>query len=222
MYEVGQRQIPRGPDGEEIYTSAMTRSVCELTRCAWLAACAWLMACGVAHADDAALLREMRQGGVAILMRHTQTTPGVGDPPGWRLADCASQRNLDASGVAHAKRIGRWFADRKVRPTQVRNSPWCRTRDTARLAFGRADDWPALSNIFEDRSGADAQAAEVRGLVAALRHGELVVLVSHGSTIRHIVDVALAPGEAVVVRRSAADSADAAAPLVVLGRWGVP
>ena len=200
----------------------MKRFAIALARCTWLAACAWLAGSGIAHADDAALLAELRQGGVAILMRHTQTTPGVGDPPGWRLADCASQRNLDGSGVAHAKRIGRWYVEKKLRPTQVRHSPWCRTRDTARLAFGRGDDWPALSNIFEDRGNADAQAAEVRRYVATLRRGELVVLVSHGSSIRHVVDVSLAPGEAVVVRGDAKNLAEAAAPLVVLGRLQVP
>jgi phosphohistidine phosphatase SixA len=199
----------------------MTRSAREFSRRAWLAALMGPVACGLAHADDAALLSELRQGGVAILMRHTQTTPGVGDPPGWRLADCASQRNLDDTGVAHAKRIEKWFAEHKLRPTQVRNSPWCRTRDTAQLAFGRGIDWPALANIFEDRSHADAQAAEVRRFVASLRRGELVVLVSHGSTIRHIVDVSLVPGEGVVVRGGASRPAGAVAPLTVLGRLEV-
>jgi phosphohistidine phosphatase SixA len=189
--------------------------------CAWLAM-AGLMHPGLAHADDAQLLREMRQGGVAVLMRHAQTTPGVGDPPGWTLADCPSQRNLDDTGIAHAKRIGQWFAQHQLRPTRVRNSPWCRTRDTARLAFERHDDWPALANIFEDRSGADAQAAEVRRFVAALKPGEWAVLVSHGSTIFHITQVSLAPGEAVLVRRDPAHTAAGAAPLLVLGRLMVP
>ena len=174
--------------------------------------------CGLhagSQADDAALLRELRAGAV-LLMRHTQTTPGVGDPPGWRLEQCQGQRNLDASGIAHARRIGQWFAASKLQPTAVRNSPWCRTRDTATLAFGRHDDWAALSNIFEDRSSADAQAAAVKQYVQALKPGELVVLVSHGITVNHIVGggIALAPGESVVVR--AGDGA--AAPLRVIGR----
>ncbi|MEQ1805560.1 MAG: histidine phosphatase family protein [Burkholderiaceae bacterium] len=199
----------------------MKQSASALARCARLAACAWLACVGLAYADDAALLAELRQGGVAILMRHAQTTPGVGDPPGWRLADCASQRNLDESGVAHAKRIGKWFTEKKLRPAKVRHSPWCRTRDTAQLAFGRSSAWPALANIFEDRLSADAQAAEVRRFIATLRRGELVVLVSHGSTIRHIVDVSLAPGEGVVVRGDASRPAGAVAPLTVLGRLEV-
>ena len=176
-----------------------------------------------ARADDA-LLQALRHGGVALLMRHAQTTPGVGDPPGWTFESCASQRNLDDSGIAHAERIGAWFKAQRLRPNGVRNSPWCRTRETAHLAFGRTQDWAALSNIFEDRSRADAQAAELRAFVAALKPGELVVLVSHGSMISHVSGVSPAPGEAVVVRRNAdvrGDKQDAA-PLSVLGRLMVP
>jgi phosphohistidine phosphatase SixA len=171
------------------------------------------------QADDAALLRELRAGAV-VLMRHTQTTPGVGDPPGWRLERCESQRNLAPEGIEHAKRIGEWFKARQLRVSAVRNSPWCRTRDTATLAFGRHDDWPALANLFEDRSRASEQAAAVKQFIDGVKRGKLVVLVSHGSTIGHIVPggAGLASGEAVVVRRAA----QAGAPPVVLGRLVVP
>jgi phosphohistidine phosphatase SixA len=183
-------------------------------------ACAGVaLALPVSLADDAALLRELRAGAV-VLMRHTQTTPGVGDPPGWRLERCESQRNLAPEGIAHAKRVGQWFKARQLRVIAVRNSPWCRTRDTATLAFGRHDDWPALANLFEDRSRASEQAAAVRQFIDGVRPGELVVLVSHGSTIGHIVPdgAGLASGEAVVVRRAA----QAGAPPGVLGRLVVP
>lgn len=189
-------------------------------RAGWVALCAILLS-GLhanAGAADEALLRELRAG-AALLMRHTQTTPGVGDPTGWRLGHCESQRNLDASGIAHARRIGQWFTANQLRATVVRNSPWCRARDTATLAFGRHDDWAALSNIFEDRSDADAQAAAVKQYVQALKPGELVVLVSHGSTVNHIVGgVALATGESVVVRAGASPGA----PLQVIGRLALP
>ena len=172
-----------------------------------------------AQSADAALLRELRAG-AALLMRHTQTVPGVGDPPGWRLDQCATQRNLDEPGIAHAQRIGRWFAAQRLVPATVRHSPWCRTRDTARLAFGRGEEWAALSNIFEDRGSADAQAEAVLAFVRAMKAGELAALVSHGVTIAHIVGggIALATGESVVVRAGMS----AAAPLAVLGRLVVP
>jgi phosphohistidine phosphatase SixA len=185
-----------------------------LTRRQALAALAACLALPVAFADEA-LLREMRAGAV-LLMRHTQTVAGVGDPPGWRLDQCTTQRNLDDRGIAHAKRIGRWFEAQRLTVTTVRNSPWCRARDTARLAFGRSDDWAPLSNIFEDRSGADTQAAAVRSFVRTMKPGALAVLVSHGVTIAHIVGggIALGTGESVVVRTGG--SADA--PLRVIGR----
>jgi hypothetical protein len=124
------------------------------------------MPCAAQAADDAPLLRELRAGAV-VLLRHAQTTPGVGDPPGWKLERCESQRNLAPVGIEHARRIGQWFRAHNLRVVAVRNSPWCRTRDTAQLAFSRHDDWPALSNIFEDRSGADAQAAAVKQYIEA-------------------------------------------------------
>jgi phosphohistidine phosphatase SixA len=171
-------------------------------------------------ADLAALVREMKAGAV-VLMRHTQTTPGVGDPPGWRLNDCRSQRNLDATGVAHAQRIGRWFEQHQLSVSAVRNSPWCRTRDTAKLAFARSQDWPALANIFEDRSGADAQAAAAKRALFGVPPGELVVWVSHGVTIQHVlgdVGLVMGLGEAVVLRRGSTPDA----PPRVLGRLWVP
>lgn len=169
---------------------------------------------------DASLVRELRAGAV-VMLRHTQTDPGVGDPPGWRLEDCKSQRNLDALGNAHAQRIGRWFAQQGLAVGNVRNSPWCRTRATARLAFGRSDDWAALANIFEDRSGVEAQAAAARQAIEATPPGQLAMWVSHGVTIDQIVGGAgagLAQGEAIVVRRG---SQPGALP-VALGRLRVP
>jgi hypothetical protein len=40
-----------------------------------------------------------------VLFRHA-IAPGGGDPPGLRLGDCATQRNLDDTGRDQARRIG--------------------------------------------------------------------------------------------------------------------
>src|SRR5439155_6307768 len=42
--------------------------------------------------------------GSCRLIRHAVTTPGVGDPAGFRLDDCATQRYLTDAGRADAKR----------------------------------------------------------------------------------------------------------------------
>jgi phosphohistidine phosphatase SixA len=191
------------------------------TALALLVAGAWLvLAPTPAHADDSAVMRALRSGGVAIFLRHTRTTPGVGDPPGWKLGDCSTQRNLDAGGRAHAKRVGEWFSRKRIVPTVVRNSPWCRTRDTARLAFGRSEDWSALANLFENRAPEKSNVEDVRRYVAALAEGEIAVLVSHGSSISAFVGEYLAQGEAVVVR--AERDAKGEVKTVVIGRIAVP
>lgn len=173
-----------------------------------------------AHADEAAVIQALRGGGVAVLLRHSQTTPGVGDPPGWRLEDCSTQRNLDAEGRAHAKRVGAWFKKRRIVPNVVRNSPWCRTRDTAQLAFGRTEDWPALANLFGNRAPARKNAEAVRRYLAGLRKGELAVLVSHGSSISEFVGEHLGQGEAVVVRAERRPGGEVQT--VAIGRITVP
>jgi hypothetical protein len=44
----------------------------------------------------------LADGGQVVLIHHAVTTPGVGDPPGMRLDDCATQRGLTEEG----RRIG--------------------------------------------------------------------------------------------------------------------
>src|SRR5918993_533416 len=65
-------------------------------------------------------------GGKAVFIRHAITTPGVGDPPGLKLDDCATQRNLTDEGRGHAKRIGQAFKARNIPVERVLSSPWCR------------------------------------------------------------------------------------------------
>ena len=50
-----------------------------------------------ADADEAALWKALRDGGHVALMRHA-IAPGVGDPAGFRLDDCTTQRKLSAQG----------------------------------------------------------------------------------------------------------------------------
>ena len=51
----------------------------------------------------------LKAGGQVVLLRHATTTPGVGDPPGFRVEDCASQRNLSEQWREEARRIGAAF-----------------------------------------------------------------------------------------------------------------
>ncbi|HEU0202333.1 MAG TPA: histidine phosphatase family protein [Burkholderiaceae bacterium] len=153
-----------------------------------------------AAAANEALWAELKKGGHVVLIRHTLTTAGVGDPPGMRLDDCSTQRNLSDEGRSHAQRIGAAWRTRGLSLQRVVSSPWCRCLETARLAFGKVDDTAtALSNLFGRSEKRDAQLRDLRPLVGSYRGQGNLVLVSHGSTILALTGISPATGEMVVV-----------------------
>lgn len=143
---------------------------------------------------------DLRQHGLLLLIRHAATEPGIGDPPEFRLGDCATQRNLSDVGRTQASRLGAQLAERGWSPQRVRSSAWCRCVDTARLAFGQADTWPALNSFFQGRSSEPAQTAELRRALAALRPGRIEAWVTHQVNITALTGEGVAMGEVLLVR----------------------
>lgn len=134
-----------------------------------------------------------------VLFRHA-LAPGGGDPPGFRLDDCASQRNLSAEGRAQAERIGAWFRARALPVGQVWHSRWCRTRDTAQLAFGAlARPEPVFDSFFAatDREASQTTAARVR--LQGWQGPGLLVVVTHQVNITALTGVWPASGEGMVL-----------------------
>ena len=112
----------------------------------------WGIAASAQPSSDAAWAA--LQDCAIVLFRHANA-PGGGDPPGLRIGDCSTQRNLDDAGRALARRIGEQFRDRRVRVGAVLTSQWCRTRETAELAFpGQTRDDPTFNSFFGIRRGA--------------------------------------------------------------------
>ena len=153
-----------------------------------------------AAGDESRIFAQLRQGGVAVLLRHAQTVPGIGDPPGFKLGACETQRNLSAEGRVAAQMFGERLKQEAVTFTRVYSSQWCRCRDTATLIAGQAEDWPALNSFFDDRGTEARQSAEVRRRIAGIKRGETLLLVTHQVNITAITGIVPAMGEAVVVR----------------------
>src|SRR4051794_8735419 len=108
-----------------------------------------VFAAAPAFADEAAAWAALREGGHIILMRHATTTPGVGDPPNFRLNDCATQRLLSDAGRAQARAIGTVLRQRGVNADRVLSSAWCRCVDTAELmAVGPVEIFEPLNSFF--------------------------------------------------------------------------
>ena len=148
---------------------------------------------------DEALWQLLRGGGQVVLMRHAVTTPGVGDPAGFKLDDCSTQRNLTEAGRDDARRVGATFKSRGIPVGRVLSSPWCRCLETARLAFGTAEPWAPLSNLFDSRAGEAEQLRALRELAGRRPSGGNVVLVTHGSVVLPLTGIQPAPAELVVL-----------------------
>ena len=92
--------------------------------------------------------RIAQEGNKIILIRHS-LAPGGGDPPGFKLNDCKTQRNLNLTGIKQSKKIRKFFKKNKVPVDQVLSSQWCRCKDTAKYAFGNYKEFTALNSTFQ-------------------------------------------------------------------------
>lgn len=150
-------------------------------------------------AEDARVWEILRGGGQIVLMRHTITTPGVGDPPGMRVDDCSTQRNLTEQGQRHARAIGEAVRAHGVTFEHVYSSPMCRCVDTAMLVFGNVEKPHTAANPNAGLEDQARQVREMRALVGEKHRGGNVVLVSHSSTISAVTSISPKEGEMLVI-----------------------
>jgi broad specificity phosphatase PhoE len=147
----------------------------------------------------------LRAGGAVVVLRHAQTVPGIGDPPGFRLQDCSTQRNLSEEGRQQARRLGETLRRAGVKVDEVLSSRWCRCLDTATEAFGRVTPWAAADSFFDRRDeGRDEpaarQTAELRQRVATYRGPGTLVVVTHQVNITALTGLVPAMGEFIALR----------------------
>lgn len=156
-----------------------------------------------ALASDPSLLRTLREeDGLTILYRHA-LAPGTGDPPGFRLGDCSTQRNLSREGRQQARDMGRQLMKERIPVAEVRSSRWCRARDTARLmSIGAVRPTPALDSVFTASSDrADRQRRQAEQIIRShAAEQDVLVLVGHQVNITDLTGVVPTSGEGVVVR----------------------
>jgi phosphohistidine phosphatase SixA len=164
----------------------------------WLVAIALAAALPMAQADEA-LWALLQKGGQVVLVRHALTDPGVGDPQGFQLGECRTQRNLSEEGRAEARKLADALRARRVPVAGLLSSPWCRCLETAQIVFGRAAQaTPALGNLFGRHEREAQQVPEMRKLVQPPQGGNLF-LVTHGSTTLALTGVSPATAEMVVL-----------------------
>ncbi len=181
------------------------------------------LALPVRAASDGVMEQALRDGlaaaGGVVMFRHA-LAPGTFDPPGFRLGDCATQRNLNDEGRQQARQIGAWFAARQLRPTRVRSSPWCRCLETARLAFGdRVDSWGALGSPRAGSDEANSQAlAQMRSALSTVvkQRAGFEAWVTHMFVFNALLGEGAGSGDAVLLGLN-----EAGAPRVIVRLTGL-
>jgi phosphohistidine phosphatase SixA len=149
----------------------------------------------------ARLADRLRRGGYVLAFRHASTDFSMTDSTR-DLRDCSGQRNLTPEGRREARSIGREFRRLGIPVGRVLASPFCRTRETATLAFGRAVPSRALlsAEFFEGERAGERQPARLRQLLASPPRGATnTILVSHNFAIEDATGESLVEGEAVIV-----------------------
>ncbi len=170
---------------------------------ALVAALAVTLVAGASAAAGPDLTRSLRSGGLVVVLRHAATDFTRPDQDPVVVADCGTQRNLSAQGRADARAIGRGVRRLGLRIGKVLSSPFCRTLETARLAFGRATVHPALLNtiVAEHDARWRKQIRDAKRLLGTRpAAGSLTVLVTHGIVVQETTGQSLEEGEAIVFR----------------------
>ncbi len=164
------------------------------------------------------ILSELSPSSV-IFLRHARTEPDQKDTDPSDVQECSRQRNLSAAGQEQAVAIGEEFRRRGIKVGEVVASPFCRTRDTAELAFGKVRWEFGLLDIGAITKGvASPQSVEalLKLLTTDPKGGSNSVVVGHLPTFQALTGIELREGEGAVVDPAASRKEGK---VVVLGRF---
>lgn len=152
------------------------------------------------HLMAGSLLSALREGGYIIYFRHTATDFTQNDDKMTGFEDCSSQRNLTDAGRADARAIGAAIRSLGIPIGEVLASPFCRTRETAELIFGRATISTAVRGGPASAEG--GRYDDLRSLFARPVPGRVnLVISSHGNPFAAVAGTPyLAEGEAAVIK----------------------
>ena len=149
------------------------------------------------------LATDLNDGQHVLLMRHADA-PGYGDPAGYQLDKCSTQRNLGDKGRAQADIIGRWLSSQGIDSAKVISSVWCRCLDTAELLNkGVVTTSLALGSFFGDMSLEKQQTQSLEKLIQIQLHEnphKPLILVTHHVNIQAYTGKVVNVGDMVLVK----------------------
>ena len=159
---------------------------------------------GQGSSANSDIITSLQEGKKLVFIRHA-LAPGGGDPKGFKINDCKTQRNLNRSGVNQSKKIGKLFKKNKVPIDQVLSSQWCRCKDTAKYAFGEYKEFTALNSTFQSSFNKNeaSQLKEIYNFVGKWNgNGKNLVLITHYSIITAVTNAVPSSGEIVITDKN--------------------
>lgn len=158
---------------------------------------------GVSHAAPSELSEKLLDGQHILFMRHADA-PGIGDPVGYKLNDCKTQRNLGDYGKNQSIQIGQWLRSQGLKEAQVFSSPWCRCKDTATaLQLGAVTIEPNLGSFFDNMSLEKTQTLNLQNVIS--KHLKAfpkrpLIYVTHHVNIEAFTGKVVSVGDMVLVK----------------------
>ena len=145
------------------------------------------------------LINQLEDGGKLIFIRHAYA-PGNGDPAGFNLNDCSTQRNLSEDGRKQAQRIGEFFTKNKIEIDKVLSSEWCRCKETAKIAFKNYSTNSFLNSFYSSKfsKNKDKQVNSFNYYIKNLKNKKNLIFVTHYVFISEVLNYGPSSGEIVV------------------------
>ncbi len=145
------------------------------------------------------LINQLEDGGKLIFIRHAYA-PGNGDPAGFNLNDCSTQRNLSDDGRKQAQRIGEFFTKNKIEIDKVLSSEWCRCKETAKIAFKNYSTNSFLNSFYSSKfsKNKDKQVKAFNYYIKNLESKKNLIFVTHYVFISEVLNYGPSSGEIVV------------------------
>ena len=164
----------------------------------WLITIVLLLNVALAQAESALAKVIAETGANVMFMRHA-LAPGYGDPSHFDVNDCATQRNLDATGRAQAKALGKVLRQHQINFDEIKSSQWCRCQETARLLdVGKVMPFTGLNSFFEEHADREETLRQLKSYLDSLKPNEMVLLVTHQVVISAVTGI-YAPSGGVVL-----------------------
>tara|TARA_B100000795_G_scaffold266707_1_gene250331 strand:+ start:56 stop:616 length:561 start_codon:yes stop_codon:yes gene_type:complete len=141
----------------------------------------------------------LKEDGKIIFIRHAYA-PGGGDPDGFKISNCSSQRNLNKEGIEQSKSIGQFFVKNDLKIGKVLSSEWCRCKQTAEYAFVNYETKKFLNSFFSQEffHNKNSQIKELKNYIKMWDGKNNLIFITHYVVISEVLNLSASSGEIII------------------------